>query len=255
MKLIVFDGLCHMEALEALPDLLDLVIIDAKVRPSVDPFTQATAIFRRAFRKGGWVIITNFCGLAEALGVAVRPFYRLILKCGGVWVSSHHTVKACWALPMDTSSEAIIQTAINLQRCQYPGALWQSTNIVGHAKLAKFLFVGDQINPVYRRFRHWPFHANVGCAVYLHRCLDSIGFDETNAIWTNINHESEDHVVQLVNFNPRLRVIALGNAAEQGLRRRGIVPHVKLPHPQFASRFLRHTFDYAAALKTATLDE
>lgn len=217
----------------------DLYCLPGQFRGGYRPFTVMTGIFNVAARasRDRLVVVNRFGELYNELGLFRRMAERVMLKYGMVW---------------DLPYETVFERLAELRATQYPQALdHEVRNFCGHAGRARVLFVGEQINPVYKRFRHWPFHADRGCTVYLAQCLDKFGFDEEQAVWTNILHEQESHVISLLNFNPQLKVIALGKKAVNGLKALGVTPHAELPHPQFAKRFLSKTFDYSKALQEA----
>lgn len=219
----------------------DPVVISVRPRGRRAPFVVLTAILRRAIEasQGRLVVLTNLHDLTEKLGVFSRMATRVL---------SLHA-----AIDHVKDPERTIRRLAIHRAAQFPPALDPANrNLVGHADLAYVLFVGDQINPVYRRFRHWPFHANSGCTVYLAQCLERIQFNEMRGMWTNINC-AEQHVQKLLAFKPDLHVIALGKEAASGLKRAGVKVGSELPHPQFASRFLRHRTDYAEDLRKALL--
>ena len=233
-------GIVLSESAEPFADFHPFVI-DARPRNGRDPFVVLTAVLRRAIEQSQQrlVVITHMSDLMRELGV----FTRMAIRVLALHAAIDHVKDAPRTL-----------RRLHAHRLkQFPPALNPGMrNICGHADLAYVLFVGDQINPVYRRFRHWPFHANSGCTVYLARCLERIQFNEIRGMWTNINCE-EQHIQQLLEFKPDLHVIALGKEASTGLRKLGVKPGAELPHPQFASRFLRKKMDYAEELRKALL--
>lgn len=222
-----------------------IFVISARPRKSRSPFVVLTAVLHRAIERSqsGLVIITHLSELMAELGPLAGMATRVL--------TLHAAVQH-----IDTVEKTMEQLRIH-RATQYPPALLPSTrNLCGHAKLARVLFVGDQINPVYRSFRHWPFHANTGCTVYLARCLERIQFNELRGMWTNINSD-EQHLPGLLEWRqrrfslkPPLQIIALGKEASTGLAKKHIKADFELPHPQYASRFLSRKLDYAAALKS-----
>lgn len=84
-------------------------------------------------------------------------------------------------------------------------------NVLGHQATAKILFVGNATEQ-----DSWPFYANAPCVRLLNQALHSIGFDETKAMWTNINGPGgPEHAYALVAAG--LFPIALGHKAEKAL--------------------------------------
>jgi hypothetical protein len=214
-------------------------IIDAKPRTFVKPFVQATAILRKAIRlsQDRLVVVDNYEELSEQLGHLDRMVQSVVLKHGGLW------------LPM---GPIILDHLEWLQKNQYPPALDPNViNVVGHAGLAKILLIGEQINPIFKRFRHWPFYAHTGCAPFLISCLRQAGLHPRDYMMTNIQGQ-ESHIVELLRFNPELAVVTLGKRAAEGLDQ--IMPRAKftrVPHPQFVKRFLHNKLDYVEMFRRA----
>ena len=107
---------------------------------------------------------------------------------------------------------------------------------------ARTLVVADRVSDAHPlSLPAWPFYSGAGLnsATWLNDALHAIGFDETRAIWTNVNHPDE-HVLSLLRAHPYLNVVALGREAEKGLARLGVTPTSVLPHPQWARRFQFH---------------
>jgi hypothetical protein len=224
------------------PTPLHLVYLNARPRKGRDPFVVMTALLRRAaeFSPHSLVIVFNYALLRRELGIFQRMADRVVMKYGGLFAN-------------DVDWFGQPQLILNALRCyrsiQYPPALQPTVkNICGHAGYAQFLFVGEEINPVYRRFEHWPFHANSGCTVFLTQCLEKIKFSEELAMWTNILHK-ECHAAEIVKFQPDIRVVALGKHAVRGLKKQGVKIYAELPHPQFAKRFLSKKLDYAEKIR------
>lgn len=120
------------------------------------------------------------------------------------------------------------------QLTQYPPAFnYSKGNFLGHPRHAKFLFVGERINP--KKTGRWPFVDYGASSQTLGDALQQLQFDETHAMWTNAYAEDE-HVPTLVNWFPHLRVIALGGKAACYLDEMRI-GHKTVVHPAFARRF------------------
>lgn len=131
----------------------------------------------------------------------------------------------------------VFDTLEDFRRKQYEPALDPGDhNILGHLGHAKYLFVGDEVNPKSRTLR-WPFYDYGHSSLFLSECLHNLSFDETTAMWTNANN-SPDHLEELVEIKP-FKVIALGGRALQRLERLKIPVHAKVDHPQYAKRFIK----------------
>jgi len=214
-------------------------IISARPRRGWDPFVVITAVLRKAvgLSNDELVAITHYGPMRRALGIFDRMVQRVVYKHGGLFVGP-------------AGIDAYVDFVQEIRSTQYPPALDpRNINIVGHAGLSQAVLVGDQINLVYKRFRHWPFHANIGCTVYLAKCLEKIHVEEKHLVYTNINCP-EQHVKALHQFNPGLRFVALGNEAACGLDKLGI-PFKKVYHPQYAKRFLLRRLEYDRMLEKA----
>lgn len=139
------------------------------------------------------------------------------------------------------------------QAMQYQPALNPKfQNVLGHAVSARILFVGDAANPKFHRL-WWPFHDYGHSSLFLAQALHTIGFLETDAMWTNVNHPGADdaHVREILE-QKHLRVVALGRNAGAGLRKIGVTDFVSVRHPQHAMRFDRGSAAYQKELSDAT---
>lgn len=133
-----------------------------------------------------------------------------------------------------------VQRALNrLQVTQYPPAFsYNKGNYLGHPSRAKFLFVGERINPKKRGM--WPFIDYGASSRTLGNVLQDLQFDERDAMWTNA-YAADEHVKTLVEWFPHLKVIALGGEAVAYLEEID-VPCFKVVHPAFAQRFNKVDF-------------
>lgn len=121
-------------------------------------------------------------------------------------------------------------------------------NFLGHARKghAKFVFIGDKINPEKRQI-HYPFYAHKNSSLFLAECLSEIGFDETQAIFTNINDPGGiDHVVAMVNDH-WLIPVNMGYETQKPLKFTG---NRFVAHPSYGRRFMGKE-KYCAQLKEA----
>jgi hypothetical protein len=123
-----------------------------------------------------------------------------------------------------------------IQRYQYPPALDHRTmNFLGYLPQAKYLFVGERINP--KKSGRWPFIDFGASSAAMSSVLHNLNFDESLGVWTNAI-AADRHVQALLELKPELRVIALGNTAALELDKLSI-PHDTVYHPSFAKRFAK----------------
>ena len=157
-------------------------------------------------------------------------------------------------------SEYLLYGLQNWRDVQYQPALLSSDqNILGHLCLATHLIIGDAPKPKLHNVL-WPFYEYGNSSLYLAECLHAIGFDETKAMWVNINYSpyqhaarqtasnlaDHSHIRRLLKIKPGLKLVVLGDKAERGLTdlmegnylgMPGSLSWHKLPHPQWARRF------------------
>lgn len=139
----------------------------------------------------------------------------------------HDLDGVCWG---------ILRKLDSIHNTQYPSAFTRKKgNYLGHPHNAKFLFVGERINP--SKAGRWPFVDYGASSATLCEALSRCDFDETQGMWTNAYAEDE-HVPTLMEWFPYLRVIALGEVAALYLEGIGI-PYSKVVHPSYARRFGR----------------
>ena len=169
-------------------------------------------------------------------------FSRAAIDRPDIWTYSIEAVLSA-SLP-----ERVLAWMDSYQAMQYKPALDpRNQNVLGHLTMADYLFVGDAVNPVWPRLR-WPFYEHANCSLYLAQVLHELNFDESRAMWTNVNCD-EQHVTQILEAKP-LKVIAMGALADRSLNKLG-VKHVLVNHPQFARRFMRNSDDYKTQLRAA----
>lgn len=111
----------------------------------------------------------------------------------------------------------------------------RETNILGHAGLAKFLFVGDVSNSKYKN-PGWPFYEYGNCSLHLTKTLSKLNFDEHLGLWVNINELNGINLVDLLLKKYDLVPIVFGNYARDTFKNLNKDYHL-VSHPQFARRF------------------
>jgi thymidylate kinase len=119
-------------------------------------------------------------------------------------------------------------------------------NFGGFLDTAEWLIVGDMCNPKYRAIRY-PFLDYSHSSLFLSTCLHEIGFDETRAIYINVNdHYGAIGITEALKKKPNLRILCLGNEALDGVKTRcqgylqslAVYPEIyKTCHPSYAMRF------------------
>ena len=152
---------------------------------------------------------------------------------------------------LDWVVKTIMERVEKRIRTQYPPALtYTYGNYLGHPSNAKYLFVGERINPNKRG--PWPFVDYGASSATLSNALHRLDFDETTALWTNA-FADDQHAKLLSRLYPRLRVFAFGEAASIYLEEND-VQHSRIVHPAFAKRFGK-TDDLETQLKVAMQGE
>lgn len=140
---------------------------------------------------------------------------------------------------MNLVCEGIEHTLAQRQSQQWSFALDPNTpNVLGHAKDAEFLFVGEQVGDLHAWSR-WPFYARSHSPDYINRSLHEFGFNEKRGAWTNAWDE-DNRLPHIYGASPHLKVIALGRKAERRCEALRIPVHASLPHPSWARRFNHH---------------
>ena len=129
-----------------------------------------------------------------------------------------------------------ITLTLSITKCVQPTDL-DSMNLNGNLVDADYLLVGDKINPKFKHFNHWPFHDDSASAFFITSILQELGVSEDRVAWSNANHSQDADIIQKFLAQRRVRVIALGRDATNGLNSMGIVPEFSIPHPSWAKRF------------------
>jgi chloramphenicol 3-O-phosphotransferase len=137
-----------------------------------------------------------------------------------------------------------------LQSTQLDDAV-SNDNFLGriHSR-TRFLFCGDVPNAKHRWT--WPFFEYRDSSLWLAKQFHALNFDESTAIWTNVNDSSRNTIQQLVvqqaPLMSRIQVVALGKAAEKTLMSYGICS-VTVPHPQHGRRFASNGKSFQDAIR------
>lgn len=136
-------------------------------------------------------------------------------------------------------ADSVLWTSWSQQISQYLPALNPyDYNFLGHARpgKAKYVFVGDKINPE-RRQAHYPFFAHVNSSLFLNQCLSAIGFDERRAVYLNVNDPGGvQHLLAMVNDH-WLIPICMGYESMKTVKLSG---NRFIAHPSYGRRFMGH---------------
>jgi thymidylate kinase len=150
----------------------------------------------------------------------------------------------------EAMADRIEKRLIELQSTQLEGAL-SNYYFLGHlSEHTKILFAGDVPNAKHRWT--WPFYEYGFSSLWLSEQLHRLLFDETTAIWTNVNDPKINTLNQLVVQHPallrKMHVVALGQKASDTLTSFGL-RHFTIPHPQWGRRFAADGKSYRDSLR------
>lgn len=115
-------------------------------------------------------------------------------------------------------------------------------NFLGYLPEATHLFVGEALGDP-NGWSKWPFFGRDKSADFLNHALHKIAWPEQRGVWTNAA-DPDFNLAKIYEAKPTLKVIALGNAAQDRCKELGIPVSAAIPHPQWARRF-----DYSGRLK------
>jgi len=165
---------------------------------------------------------------------------QLILNGGlsGNWNCAYYSIGK-WGHAMDLFIEHVIGAGLQWMEAQYaPALLYDEWNVSGHLAEAKYLFVGEQVNPKYREM-YWPFHEYGNSSLFLTQALHEINYNERWGMWVNaFNHDgSLNQHLEMIALSKKLRIITLGNKAAAAVAKLGLPIHSAVPHPSYAKRF------------------
>lgn len=139
---------------------------------------------------------------------------------------------------MDVCASIAYKKLISRRATQLPSLLEHGRpNGLGHPQDAKFLFVGDCVNP--NKSGRYPFVDYGSSSGFLSSALASLEFDETHGMWTNANDPW--NIIEEALARKPLKVIALGKAAEAKLKAMEYDNYASVIHPSCAKRFGRRT--------------
>jgi thymidylate kinase len=176
----------------------------------------------------------------EQLAIAYSKFVKSFASVGDFWRFDvmQYSIEDDGSCLSDYVKRAADRLELWRKRQFQPALLFSNQNVLGHAALAKFLFVGDKCNQKHRDML-WPFYEYGNCSLFMTECLHDLGFREELGMWTNANAGADFRI--LLEFRPNLKVIALG-AEAHGALCAAHVAHEVVPHPQYGRRFDRDGF-------------
>tara|TARA_Y100001963_G_C6757576_1_gene437724 strand:+ start:767 stop:1777 length:1011 start_codon:yes stop_codon:yes gene_type:complete len=144
-----------------------------------------------------------------------------------------------WGAHLNTFTEMVMHVASKMREMQWLDALTPSEqNILGHRQFAKYLLVGDQVNPKYKNI-FWPFFEYGNSSLYLTEAMHKMWLKERDFIWTNSRDHTGKPDVKFIRAakEEKIKVIALGTKALGVMNEFGINPDACLHHPQWYKRF------------------
>lgn len=210
------------------------------------PWLRTTAALKMAFDRhmprGKIVVISPKTGTMKSLlGVHYRSVVRVVKTHGFVWMLPNFISTPLTTLCMTH------QVTKQLKQFKPAAVNYSVRNFCGYMGTAHVLWVGEEINPVYKNLKHWPFYANRGCAVFLNRWLDQLNYDEDVGVWTNARHDTQHFLHELVHAENIKHVIALGTVAADAVRKADGEDKLRpFYHPQYVKRFMNKSDHYEA---------
>jgi len=159
-----------------------------------------------------------------------------------------------WGHVLDLFIDRLIETALDLIEMQYQPALnYSEWNVLGHLAQAKYLFVGDRVNPKYREM-FWPFYEYGNSSLFLTETLHKINYKEEWGMWCNaFNHDGSLNLnVRQIAMQKPLKIITLGRVATEMVLGQGLDVYKEAPHPSYVKRF--NKIDLVEVFKHAICD-
>lgn len=146
-----------------------------------------------------------------------------------------------------------METVRNKQSAAFPSAfIPERFNLLGYMPIAKYLLLGEILNPKKTIQSLWPFYDYRDSSLYLTEAMDIAGLSEDDFIWSNFYGPSNDfNLYKIAEANPNIRVISLGGRQYDDLLKYKIFPEeniTKIHHPSYAKRFGTSKEDYALQL-------
>lgn len=144
-----------------------------------------------------------------------------------------------WGAHLDTFLDLVMHVATEMRESQFQDALSPfEHNVLGHSKFAKYMFVGDRVNPKYRDI-FWPFFEYGNSSLYFTEALHDLWIKERDYMWTNAYDKDGKIDLKYAELaNERgINIIALGKNALKALKQKRIEPYEIMPHPSHYKRF------------------
>lgn len=144
-----------------------------------------------------------------------------------------------WGAHLDTFLDLVMHVATEMRESQFQDALSPfEHNILGHSKFAKYMFVGDRVNPKYRDI-FWPFFEYGNSSLYFTEALNDLWIKERDYMWTNAYDKDGKIDLKYAELAKErgINIIALGKNALNALKQKRIEPDEIMPHPSHYKRF------------------
>jgi len=144
-----------------------------------------------------------------------------------------------WGAHLDTFLDLVMHVATEMRDSQFQDALSPfEHNVLGHSKFAKYMFVGDRVNPKYRDI-FWPFFEYGNSSLYFTEALHDLWIKERDYMWTNAYDKDGKIDLKYAELAKErgINIIALGKNALKALKQKRIEPYEIMPHPSHYKRF------------------
>ena len=144
-----------------------------------------------------------------------------------------------WGAHLDTFLDLVMHVATEMRESQFQDALSPfEHNVLGHSKFAKYMFVGDRVNPKYRDV-FWPFFEYGNSSLYFTEALNDLWIKERDYMWTNAYDKDGKIDLKYAELAKErgINIIALGKNALNALKQKKIEPDEIMRHPSHYKRF------------------
>ena len=144
-----------------------------------------------------------------------------------------------WGAHLDTFLDLVMHVATEMRDTQFQDALSPfEHNVLGHPKFAKYMFVGDRVNPKYRDI-FWPFFEYGNSSLYFTEALNDLWIKERDYMWTNAYDKDGKIDLKYAELAKErgINIIALGKNALNALKQKRIEPYEIMRHPSHYKRF------------------
>ena len=144
-----------------------------------------------------------------------------------------------WGAHLNTFLDLVMHVATEMRDTQFQDALSPfEHNVLGHSKFAKYMFVGDRVNPKYRDI-FWPFFEYGNSSLYFTEALNDLWIKERDYMWTNAYDKDGKIDLKYAELAKErgINIIALGKNALNALKQKRIEPYEIMRHPSHYKRF------------------